>query len=283
MSQKNYAHFVITRFNIPANYAGHKNKSMTGVDPKTDINYLKRRMELFRKYTFPSLKNQTDQNFQWLVLFSNATPALIKEELEGLKEEFSNFCPLFLTDEESYNFDAYLAGIIGKVDAKAYITTRIDNDDAMNIYTMEEIHKYYESHPKTNVLISFPYGLQYMEEKKLYSNFHLFGNHFITLILPTWEKTVISFPHNKLPKEIEKVTLNGKNKDPMWIEIIHGTNYANQQSFHIGKALKSTKVFAGFSCGIEPLSFLGVIRNVILSIPITIGLVIKVLKKSIKK
>ena len=279
MSQKNYAHFVITRFNIPANYAGRKNKSMNGVDPKTDVTYLTRRVDLFRKYTFPSLKNQTDQNFKWLVLFSNATPLVIRDELNKLKEEFQNFCPLFLKDEEAYNFDEYLAGIIGKVDAKAYITTRIDNDDAMNIHMIREIHKYFEEHKKTNVLLSFPYGLQYMEEKKLYSNFHLFGNHFISLILPGSDKTVISFPHNKLPKDIEKISLEGAKKDPMWIEIIHGSNYANQESFHIGKALKSTKVFSGFSCDIEPLSYFGVVRNIILSIPVTIGLVFKVLKQ----
>ncbi len=278
MSQTSYAHFVITRFNIPANYAGHKNKSMNGVDPKTDVAYLTRRVELFKKYTFPSLKNQSDQNFTWLVLFSDATPGVIREELYKLKEEFANFCPLFLTDCEAYNFDDYLAGVIKKVKADAYITTRIDNDDAMNVHMIRQIHEYYEKTKKTNVLLSFPYGLQYMEAKKIYSNFHLFGNHFITLILPTGDKTVISFPHNKLPKEIEQVTLKQDKKNPMWIEIIHGTNYANQQSFHIGKALKSTKVFSGFRCDIEPLNRFGIMRNIIISIPVTMGLVIKVLK-----
>ena len=33
---KTFKHFIITRFNIPAKYAGRKNQNISMVDPKTD-------------------------------------------------------------------------------------------------------------------------------------------------------------------------------------------------------------------------------------------------------
>lgn len=53
--KKQYLHFVITRFNIPARYAGRRNPAVAAIDPKTDEAYLDGRMALFEKYTFPSL------------------------------------------------------------------------------------------------------------------------------------------------------------------------------------------------------------------------------------
>ena len=34
--KKQYLHFVITRFNIPARYAGRRNPAVAAIDPKTD-------------------------------------------------------------------------------------------------------------------------------------------------------------------------------------------------------------------------------------------------------
>jgi hypothetical protein len=53
---KTFKHFIITRFNIPAKYAGRKNQNISMVDPKTDEKYLDNRIRLFEKYTFPSIK-----------------------------------------------------------------------------------------------------------------------------------------------------------------------------------------------------------------------------------
>lgn len=59
--KKQYLHFVITRFNIPARYAGRRNPAVAAIDPKTDEAYLDGRMALFEKYTFPSLAGQTNK------------------------------------------------------------------------------------------------------------------------------------------------------------------------------------------------------------------------------
>ena len=112
--KKQYLHFVITRFNIPARYAGRRNPAVAAIDPKTDEAYLDGRMALFEKYTFPSLAGQTNKEFKWLVLFSDQTPQKYVDRLNQLKKGNDWFCPLYLKDEEAYDFDHYLAGVIGQ-------------------------------------------------------------------------------------------------------------------------------------------------------------------------
>lgn len=84
-----YKHFLITRFNIPLWRTKEK-------DPIHDLHYLKYRMKLFEDYCFPSVRQQTNQNFIWLCLFDVKTPDEIKNRLMELHQLYSNFCPLFL-------------------------------------------------------------------------------------------------------------------------------------------------------------------------------------------
>ena len=84
--KKQYLHFVITRFNIPARYAGRRNPAVAAIDPKTDEAYLDGRMALFEKYTFPSLAGQTNKEFKWLVLFSDQTPAEVRGQTESAEK-----------------------------------------------------------------------------------------------------------------------------------------------------------------------------------------------------
>lgn len=84
-----YKHFLITRFNIPLWRTKDK-------DPILDLHYLKYRMQLFEDYCFPSVRQQTNQNFIWLCLFDVNTPEEIKKRLMELHQDYHNFCPLYL-------------------------------------------------------------------------------------------------------------------------------------------------------------------------------------------
>lgn len=112
------------------------------VDPKTDEKYLDNRIRLFEKYTFPSIKNQTNKNFKWLVLFSDQTPEKYKNHMNKLQMECEMFCPLYLQDEEAYDFDNYLKSVLENFKCDVYITTRIDNDDAISVKMVERIQNF---------------------------------------------------------------------------------------------------------------------------------------------
>ena len=64
MENKSYKHFIITRFNIRANYGCKlKNPENNPMNRILEEDYLKERFSIFEKYTLPSIKRQTNPNF----------------------------------------------------------------------------------------------------------------------------------------------------------------------------------------------------------------------------
>ena len=88
-----FQHFIITRFNLPV-FAKKVNKAVK--DSSCSDAYLSKRFPIFEKYCFPSIKNQTCQDFKWLVLFDNHTPDKFKDWANRLHEEYDNFVPCYL-------------------------------------------------------------------------------------------------------------------------------------------------------------------------------------------
>lgn len=88
-----FTHFVLTRFNIP--FMMHSNVSLV-----TDTKYLQNRFSLFIDYCFPSLKQQTCQNFSWIVLFDERTPKAFRKINEQLVSEMPNYLPVYIDMEE---------------------------------------------------------------------------------------------------------------------------------------------------------------------------------------
>ncbi len=85
----NFKHFIITRFNIPLWRTQEK-------DPVNNLSYLNYRMDLFEAFCFPSLVQQTNQNFLWLCLFDIHTPAEVQARIQKLQMKYKKFIPLYL-------------------------------------------------------------------------------------------------------------------------------------------------------------------------------------------
>lgn len=64
--------------------------------------------------------------------------------MNKLQMECEMFCPLYLQDEEAYDFDNYLKSVLENFKCDVYITTRIDNDDAISVKMVERIQNFYE-------------------------------------------------------------------------------------------------------------------------------------------
>lgn len=277
--ENKYMHFIITRFNIPAKYEGGRNQSVLSIDPRTNRKYLDERFRLFEKYTFPSIRKQSNQQFTWLVLFSNQTPKEYVSRVVKLKGKWENFRPLYLTDKEAYNFNEYLNDVLSEYDSDYYITTRIDNDDAISVKFIERIQNYCFRKEIEKAVLSFSYGLQLTEKNKTVAHQTILGNHFITLVAPREpeNKTIISFPHGMIPKEIPRIDI-GNRREAMWIEVVHGSNFANRTFFNIKNAAVSTKIFEEFVCEIE-WRRKDVMNNLFLSIWGTCRCFVQLIKK----
>lgn len=218
-----YKHFVITRFNIRANYkCALKNPDNNPMKRILDEDYLKERFSIFEKYTLPSIKQQTNQNFIWLILFHKNTPDSFKKKIEELKEEFT-FIDLYFGDEEKFDFLEYCNKQGENI--KYAITTRIDNDDMFSYDYIDKIQEYANSNLHECIL-SFSKGRKYdLNSKKLYE-YERKDNHFLSMI-GTKEECILQYNHSKIFNIGKEVIMLDSDK-PMWTEIVHDSNVINR-------------------------------------------------------
>lgn len=218
--------FIITRFNLKLFSKDKKNRTTL-----TD-QWLKERFDLFETYCYPSVKGQITQNFYWLCLFSEDTDDKYKQRINALHESYSSFIPLFLTDEETQNYFAYINHVISslKDGSEKLITIRLDNDDSININYTKEVERLYEEQIDKEVCYSFKYGIQYYTKKNLAVRIPYSTNHFICLINKAYDSkkitNILEFNH-AYPEKFPFKFCCMDNVIPMWVEVIHGRNVDN--------------------------------------------------------
>ncbi|MGG5357913.1 MULTISPECIES: glycosyltransferase [unclassified Enterococcus] len=222
--QNKINHYLITKFNIP--FIGQTiNTDVKQIDVGTDVNYLEYRFSIFEKNTVPSIQKQTNKNFEWLVLFSDQTPDFFRNKIERIQEQVPNLKPLFQSKEEDFH-DVLLRYLQENRNGNV-VTTRLDNDDALNIRFVEIIQKNIHFNKKAEVLI-FPDGIQYDLNKQVMTNYHFPNNHFSTLFWNEKEsvKTILDYNHMEIINLFDTNYLE-VNK-PMWLETVHGGNILNR-------------------------------------------------------
>ena len=216
MKKQRYKHFVITRFNIRANYGCKlKNPNNNPMNRILDEDYLKERFKIFEKYTLPSMKRQTNQNFTWLILFHQNTPDSFKRKIKKLKGKF-DFIDLYLGDGEKFNFEENM---------EYTITTRIDNDDMFSEDYIEKIQEYANNNWH-DCILSFSKGRKYDLNSKKQYEYERKDNHFLSMI-GTKGECILQYNHAKIFDSGKEVVMLDSNK-PMWTEIIHESNVINR-------------------------------------------------------
>lgn len=122
-----FQHYILTRFNLRADdWTVTKNNEKVLTEE-----WLEERFDLFENYCFTSVKNQTNQNFKWLVFFDINTPEVYKQKVENYRKTYQNFLPFFINGMN--DFLPEIVKNINKLDSKEYIiTSRLDNDDCIH-------------------------------------------------------------------------------------------------------------------------------------------------------
>ena len=222
-SKQSYKHFVITRFNVKANYECKlKNPENNPMERILEEDYLEERFGIFERYTLQSMKKQTNQNFTWLVLFHRNTPNEFKKKIQKLKEEY-NFIDLYFNDEEKFSFLEY-CNMQGE-DTEYFVTTRIDNDDMLAEDYISKIQEYANKNSHT-CIVSFEKGIKYdLNSAKKYK-YERKDNHFLSMIGPR-EECILKYNHAKIFSSDKEIVMLDTDK-PMWVEIIHDSNVINR-------------------------------------------------------
>lgn len=215
---KSFTHFILTRFNLRVDYANPG----TGLDQQ----WLNHRFNLFEQFCYPSVREQSNQNFKWLVFFDSQTPEFFKNKIEKYSE-WKNFIPVYIDGEITDCI--YRAKVLSNLAAGSeyLITTRLDNDDAICKDFVKIIQENF--HEQEFEFINFTYGYV-LRGVKLYLYKYL-NNPFMSLIERINELTVNGFKTIFCGKHNELSSMGciiQSKTTPTWLQVIHERNIDNR-------------------------------------------------------
>jgi hypothetical protein len=221
-------HFLITRFNLKDNFW---NTDRSGSEVLTN-EWLDNRIKLFAKYCLPSVLNQTNKNFYWLIFFNSDTPIFYKNEIDKLISGFDYIYPYFID-----GMNALIGSLKNIIDEKIeeedkfIITSRLDNDDIIHKDFIEIIQK--NAIWRNTTIIDLCNGYQldisnnYFDCRKYNSKL----NPFISIVEDSKDfRTIFDKKHNdwndaELIIEINDIAL--------WIQLIHKRNKLNEPKVNL--------------------------------------------------
>ena len=247
-----FEHFLITRFNL------QKFHRSFNPDNEKWIAWIKRRFTIFQNYCLPSVANQTNKNFRWLIYFDTMTPPEIDNYINELRQyDFIEIC--YANGSEDF-FIKYLSDIQEKIkkETEWIITSRLDNDDCLHSSVIDRIQN--EFIPSDKYMISFALGYVYDTEIQKLSQYYYLKSPFISLIekkdslLGIYHKN-----HNRwdtmqvsIFKELYYLCMNKKVKrtacfildNTLWMQVCHGENLGN--NFYRGRPVLYSKKLNDF-------------------------------------
>lgn len=218
-----FKHFLFTRFNLViAHVPDRKTSAFRSIEKsnkdRLDPDWLYERLELFRNYCLPSIKNQDTDNFEWIVLMHSDTP---KDIVNSICEHTSVFL--------SRSPDWEAAHEVIKDTERFTITSNLDSDDAITKNFISSIQKEFRGKREyLNIPEGFIASVYKADEVRLYLGRRSEKNPYQSFIDDDkhGKRTVYYTTHgltytNAPVRQIE-------NTSASWLQTIHGDNLANR-------------------------------------------------------
>lgn len=189
-----------------------------------DDGWLRRRLDLFNTYTVPSVIGQTDQKFRWVGVAHPDSPRWFLDELSAVSK----------MELKLHEWD---------VDANElnHGSINLDTDDAL----ARDFVNLARSIAFQGETI-FPRGMRYRPHTQCWVTTRTENAHFN--LVQGVGITVLNFSHGMHPKKPKQIV---DVKQPMWLEVIHEENIANQ----IRTARKSKNMGPAFAAQFFDLDY----------------------------
>jgi hypothetical protein len=223
----NYRHFIITRFNLkPSDNSWNKDRLGNLVLTQE---WLIHRVDLFLKYCLPSVINQTNKDFLWLLYFDVSTEDRIIKQFCELEQIHKNRIKILLADGYDGFSDRYRDDILGFCggDCKYIITTRLDNDDIVHRDFTARIRENFSE--QEFIAVNFVKIMMFNPEiaNKIYIDYS-FSNHFISIIEKIGSSGIIGCYSRGDRAWTEKIKIIQITDRPYCLEIISDRNLLNR-------------------------------------------------------
>jgi len=181
---------------------------------------MRHRFNLFEKFCYPSVRRQTNQDFEWLVFFDANTEDEYGKRLDDYRNKFSAFRPIFVSD-----YPSLIPEIRRRIrsDTEYLITSRVDNDDAIHREFISLVQETFRD--QKFEFVNFTQGL-FLSDSKLYLCRHP-SNAFVSLIEQVGEgsaRTVWSTKHTTIRNVGHVHQIDDK---PRWLCVVHERNASN--------------------------------------------------------
>jgi hypothetical protein len=193
ISRNSMTHYLITRFSVEFEYMRTTNTF--------DRKRLDSRFHLFKNICYPSVMNQINKNFTWLILIDRKLPNNYIDLLYSIIHKNTKI-NIKVIEWDVKNSLGNLDWINPNTDN--VMTTRLDDDDAMHPNTIDVIQQYYNS-PRKYIIefITFPYGVKTNPYKKTITHFFrpfiAIGLTMITNV-KYFPLSIYAFNHQKIVK-----------------------------------------------------------------------------------
>jgi hypothetical protein len=217
--------------------------------PWHDEAYISRRLDIFEAFTLPSLKNQTNQDFHWILLVNPNLSEPCRQRLQRLVGGSPNIHIVYvdirkeLHNQQEYQrgFDEFLANLPGKYDY--LLSSRIDSDDCWNVHYVETLQQEVNDLLSkvtgpvgfSGAMLTFPSGVicYPYEIRGKYGLVNCRKSYWSTSvdIITSFERRtpLYRFPHSKARKFAKRLGLRSikiATQEPMWLYLQHDLNFA---------------------------------------------------------
>lgn len=239
-------HFLITRFNLKNSYWNKIGEEYTVLTE----DWLNHRFFLFENYCLPSVINQTNKNFIWLVAFDIDTPEAFKKRIKSSFRNHTNFYPLFIDGFNNLqpSIEENIKRLTAKQD-KYIVTTRLDNDDILHKDFIRTIQHLFVATPNTVIDLRRGFQLAIKDNNNEVRAYNRAYNPFISLVESLTDfETVISKEHRKWKNSTATVV---NTKDYLWIQLVHDKNQSNKKDYTLIKIAKLN--FKDFGINLQPV------------------------------
>lgn len=185
----NFKHFIVTRFNLRRKDGEWKFDKLG--NPVLTDQWMKRRMNLFENFCYPSVKNQSSKNYEWLVYIDRRTDQKYVNALEKLANDHGSMS-LIKVDSYAEFQEQYSVDILSRTSEEAthIISTRLDNDDMIHEDFVSTIQICFKGQSYLAINFLKVYILDLNKENRLNIDYQ-FSNHFVSLIEKKEEKGIL--------------------------------------------------------------------------------------------
>src|SRR5258706_6026446 len=219
-----FKHFIITRFNTSL-MSEPVYLDRQGENKRYDPTWLAERVSLFEKVCSPTIRKQTNHNFQWLVLFGDNTSP---EFIDTLRKKHK-FIPVIGSQWRLYeNLNLTIKRM--KEDATFIITTNVDSDDGISKAYVAEIKDQFK---EREMAIYVDNGVRWSLKDDTYISTAGSRNPFPSIVEPITDgsvRTVIAYSHGQLDGYYGTV-VHINNKTTRWLMGIHDGNLVNRMNY----------------------------------------------------